>query len=63
MIKNFYEVITAPEFEKGALELLREKKNLSVIKVKKGLKNVEKKSFFGGMLLQDVNTKKSSVKT
>ena len=63
MIKNFYEVITAPEFEKGALELLRDKKNLRVIKVKKGLKNVEKKSFFGGMLIQDVNTKNSSVET
>ncbi len=63
LIKNFYEVITAPKFEKGALELLREKKNLRVIKVKKGLKNVEKKSFFGGMLLQDVNTKNSSVET
>ncbi len=63
LINNFYEVVTAPKFEKGALKLLREKKNLRVIKVKKGLKNVEKKSFFGGTLIQDVNTKNSSVET
>ena len=63
LIKNFYEVVTAPEFEKEALKLLKEKKNLRVIKVKKGLENIEKKSFFGGTLIQDVNTKNSSVKT
>ena len=63
LMNNFYEVVAAPEFEKGALKLLREKKNLRVIKVKKSLKNIEEKSFFGGTLIQDVNTKKSSVET
>ena len=61
VIKNFYEVVTAPEFENGALKLLKEKKNLRIVKVKKNLKKIEKKSFFGGTLIQDVNSKISSL--
>ncbi len=61
LTKNFFEVVTAPEFEKDALKLLREKKNMRVIKVKKGLKKIEERSFFGGTLIQDVNSKNSYV--
>ena len=35
LVKNFYEVIAAPDFEKEALHILRTKKNLRVLKVKK----------------------------
>ena len=61
LIKNFYEVVTAPEFEKGALKLLRGKKNLRVIRVKKSIRKIEERSFFGGTLVQDVNSTISSV--
>ena len=60
--KSFFEVVTAPEFEKGAIKILKDRKNLRVIKIKEGLRREEKRSFFGGTLIQDVNTKISSIK-
>tara|TARA_Y100000768_G_scaffold350422_1_gene300615 strand:+ start:2208 stop:3677 length:1470 start_codon:yes stop_codon:yes gene_type:complete len=61
IIKNFYEVIAAPNFEKKALEILRTKKNLRVLKVKKFNNKVEQRSIFAGALIQDVNNTKSSI--
>ena len=61
LIRNFYEVVTAPDFEEEALKLLKTKKNLRVLKVKKGIKKKEERTFFAGTLIQDVNSKISSV--
>ena len=60
LIRKFFEVITAPDFEKGALKLLRSKKNLIVIKVKKTKYDIEERTFFGGKIIQDVNHKVSN---
>jgi phosphoribosylaminoimidazolecarboxamide formyltransferase/IMP cyclohydrolase len=56
----FYEVIVAPDFEPGALEILRKKKNLRLIKLSAPLNsgaaplgNRELRSAFGGVLVQD----------
>ena len=61
LLKNFYEVISAPNYEKEALDILKKKKNLRVIKVKKINQKLEKRSFFGGTLIQDTNNKKTSI--
>src|SRR6056300_1145849 len=63
LIKNFYEVIAAPEFEKDVVKLLLTKKNLRVLKVRK-LKNLtEQRSIFAGTLIQDSNNKNSQIKS
>ena len=59
--KNFYEVISAPSYEKEALDVLKTKKNLRIIKVKKFNQKLEERSFFGGTLIQDTNNKKTSI--
>ena len=61
LIKNFYEVIAAPDFEDGALKILNSKKNLRVLRVRNFHKKIEERSFFAGTLVQDINNKKSSV--
>ena len=61
LIKNFYEVVAAPDFEKDALNVLKNKKNLRVLKVKKFKNKVEQRSIFAGNLVQDVNNKKSTI--
>ena len=61
LIKNFFEVIAAPDFEKEALKILKNKKNLRVIKVKKFKKKIEQRTIFAGSLIQDVNNKKSKI--
>ena len=61
--KNFYEVITAPDFEKEALKILSKKKNLRIIKVKNIKNQPERKSFFGGELVQEKNNKISKIKS
>ena len=61
LVNNFYEVIAAPDFEKKALEVLKTKKNLRVLKVKRFNNKVEQRSIFAGALIQDVNKKKSSI--
>ena len=63
LVKNFYEVIAAPSFEKGTIEIFQTKKNLRIVKVKKINQKLEKRSFFGGSLIQDINKKESSVKS
>ena len=62
LIKNFYEVIAAPSFEKSAMLVLSQKKNLRVVKVNKIRRLSEKKSFFGGELIQQKNNKISKIK-
>jgi len=63
IIKNFYEVIAAPGFEKDVIKLLRIKKNLRVLKVRKFKSLTEQRSIFAGVLIQDSNNKKSQIET
>ena len=61
--KNFYEVIVAPDFDKEALKILSKKKNLRILKVKNITNRIEKKSFFGGELVQEKNNRISKLKS
>ena len=61
LIKNFYEVIAAPSYEKEALKTLKTKKNLRIIKVINPNQKLESRSFFGGTLIQSFNNKNSSI--
>ena len=63
LIKNFYEVIAAPSYEKAALETLRTKNNLRVIKINKINQKFEKRSFFAGTLVQDIDDKKTKIQS
>ena len=63
LIKNFYEVIAAPSFEKDAIKLLQTKKNLRILKVKKFKNSTEQRSIFAGALIQDSNSKISKIKS
>ena len=63
LVGNFYEVIAAPSYEKEALEILKTKKNLRLIKVKDHNQKIEKRTFFGGTLIQKPNNKNSSIKS
>ncbi|MDR9415937.1 MAG: bifunctional phosphoribosylaminoimidazolecarboxamide formyltransferase/IMP cyclohydrolase [Gracilimonas sp.] len=55
----FTEIIIAPDFEKEALELLQQKKNRRLIRLKKSIiENTDTSSFrsiFGGLLVQDAD--------
>jgi len=62
LIKNFYEVIAAPGFEKDVIKLLQTKKNLRILKVRKFKNTTEQRSIFAGALIQDSNNKKSQIK-
>ncbi len=58
--KVFAEIVLAPEFEKKALEILKQKKNIRLLKFKvQGLKlksNIKDyKKIIGGLLVQDYN--------
>jgi len=56
--KIFYEVIIAPDYEPQALDILRTKKNLRLVKVSPEiLPRVTFKSVFGGILVQDADNK------
>lgn len=63
IIKNFYEVVAAPSFEKEAIRILQTKKNLRVLKVKKFKNQTEQRSIFAGALIQDSNNKTSQIKS
>ena len=63
VIKNFYEVVAAPGFEKDVIKLLQTKKNLRILKVKKFKNQTEQRSIFAGALIQDSNSKKSQIKS
>ena len=57
--KNFYEMVVAPNFDKNALNILKEKKNLILLKIPKIKKqNIEYKSTLFGDLYQtkDLNS-------
>ena len=60
--KNFYEVVAAPDFGKEALNILKNKKNLRVLKINKFNKKLEQRTIFAGNLIQEVNNKKSTIK-
>ena len=59
--ENFYEVIAAPDFDKEALKILSKKKNLRIVKVRNIKNRSERKSFFGGELVQEKNNKISKL--
>jgi len=63
LVKNFYEVVAAPGFEKNVIKLLQTKKNLRVLKVKRFKNQTEQRSIFAGALIQDSNSKKSQIKS
>ncbi|MDR3258895.1 MAG: bifunctional phosphoribosylaminoimidazolecarboxamide formyltransferase/IMP cyclohydrolase [Fusobacteriaceae bacterium] len=57
MIKIFLEIVIAPEFDEDALEVLRTKKNLRVIKCNfKPLDKINLVKVDGGLLIQDEDT-------
>ncbi len=60
--ENFYEVVAAPDFDKGALSILKNKKNLRVLKIDKFNKKLEQRTIFAGKLIQGVNNKRSTIK-
>ena len=62
LLKNFYEVIAAPGFEKDVVKLLKTKKNLRILKVRKFKNSMEQRSIFAGALIQDSNGKKSQIR-
>ena len=62
LINDFYEVVAAPDFDNDALKILKSKKNLRVLKVKKFIKKIEKRTIFAGTLIQDVDNKKPYIK-
>ncbi|MAO64256.1 MAG: bifunctional phosphoribosylaminoimidazolecarboxamide formyltransferase/inosine monophosphate cyclohydrolase [Balneola sp.] len=54
----FTEIIIAPDFEQDALDLLTQKKNRRLIRIKKSVREVQTSSFrsiFGGLLDQDTD--------
>ncbi len=56
IVKNFYEVVVAPYYSVEALDILKTKKNLRVIKVgdiQKSRNDLEIKSVLGGFLVQE----------
>ena len=61
LLKNFYEVVAAPEFDSEALKILKKKINLRVLKIKKHKVKIEQRSIFAGTLVQDKNNKKSTI--
>ena len=62
MLRNFYEVVAAPDFDSEALKILKKKVNLRVLKVKKYKIKIEQWYIFAGMLIQQANNKKSTIK-
>jgi len=61
--KHFFEVIAAPNFEKEAIKILRNKKNLRVLKVKNQFSKIEQRSIFAGTLLQETNYKNTTIQS
>jgi phosphoribosylaminoimidazolecarboxamide formyltransferase/IMP cyclohydrolase len=53
----FTEVVVAPSYDEDALEVLREKKNLRILRVARPARGgIETRSISGGMLMQSVDT-------
>ncbi|MPM51245.1 Bifunctional purine biosynthesis protein PurH [bioreactor metagenome] len=58
MVKTFLEIVIAPDFDEEALEVLKTKKNLRVIKCTTPPQDeIEVVSVDGGILIQDVDKK------
>lgn len=58
MMNTFLEIVIAPDFEEGAVEIFKQKKNLRVIKcTSKPSDKKEIVSIDGGLLVQDVDKK------
>ena len=56
IFKNFFEIIVAPDFDKKAISLLKQKKNLILLKLPKTIfQNIESKSTLFGKLYQTRN--------
>ena len=56
IIKSFFEIIVAPDFNKRSLEILKSKKNLRIIKSKfENTKDIYLRSISGGFLTQSQN--------
>ncbi|MFW6134756.1 MAG: bifunctional phosphoribosylaminoimidazolecarboxamide formyltransferase/IMP cyclohydrolase [Elusimicrobiota bacterium] len=53
MVKHFFEVIAAPEFEPEALKVLSSKKNLRVVKYSKNGNDFDIRKINGGFLVQE----------
>lgn len=54
---QFVEVILAPDFEAAALDILKQKKNCRVLKLKYSAPNNKKRSISGGELIQTADAK------
>ncbi len=61
--KKFFEVIAAPGFDKEALNILKKKKNLRILKIKKKLSKLEQRTIFAGTLIQESNHLKTTIKS
>lgn len=58
--KKFYDIIIAPDYEERALEILKSKKNLTVLKINEISKTLDSTyvtKIDGGLLVQDYGTK------
>ncbi|HHW57428.1 MAG TPA: bifunctional phosphoribosylaminoimidazolecarboxamide formyltransferase/IMP cyclohydrolase [Clostridia bacterium] len=54
LVKIFLEIVIAPDFEKEALEILKKKKNLRILKLKEGYhQEYDLKKVEGGILVQE----------
>lgn len=56
IIKNFFEVIAAPDFSKDGLEILSQKKKLRVVKYHPFKEEQDMRKVSGGLLVQDSDT-------
>jgi len=57
IIQKFYEVVVAPDFEKESLKILKNKKNLIILKINKSMLNkLELRSTIFGDLYQDLDS-------
>jgi len=60
MVERFWEAVVAPEYEEQALEILRTKKNLRIMRYQGGTRRrlegaADYKRVYGGLLVQDVD--------
>lgn len=59
IVSKFFEVVLAPDFENGALEVFKSKENLRILKVAEIRPEPEAKTYrkvSGGLLIQDLDT-------
>jgi len=57
IIKSFKEVVVAPSYDTGALEIFKKKKNLRIVQIdKQTYRTLDYRAFFGGWLIQETDT-------